>query len=168
LSLSPGTPSVGAESPPRADVRALLLARMRRGAVWFFTIAALSGINILLQAFDAKLHFIFGLGLTDVVNQIARGRGQNGMVAMILVDGLFVILLVLSGVWARNRSQAAFLCGMIAYALDGALLLLFGSWIEGLVHAYALWRLGDGYSACSQLVKLQQSLPPGMSQVKLR
>jgi len=167
LSLSPGPPSLGSESPQGANVRALLLARMHRGATWFFTIAALSGISTLLQAFDAKLHFIFGLGITDVVNQIARGRGQNGGLAMILVDGLFVVLLVLCGVWARNRSQAAFMCGMIAYTLDGALLLLFGAWIEGLVHAYALWRLWDGYSACSELVKLDQSAQPGLSQVNL-
>ena len=167
LSLSPGTPPFGAESPAGANVRTLLLARRNRGATWFFTIAALSGINTLLQAFDAKLHFIFGLGITDVVNQIARGRGQNGVVAMILVDGLFVVLLVLCGVWARNGSQASFMCGMIAYALDGAVLLLFGAWIEGLVHAYALWRLWDGYSACSELAKLDQTAQPGMSQVNL-
>ena len=168
VSLSPGTPSsIGTGDPQNAGIRALLTQRMHRGASWFFTIAVLSGVNTVLQISNAKVHFILGLGITDVVDHIARGRGQNGMIAMILIDGLFVVMLVLCGVWARHGSQASFMVGMIAYGLDGVLLLVYGGWIEGLVHGYALWRLWDGYAACSELDKLNQNVQPGMSQVKL-
>jgi len=97
---------------------------MQRGAGWFLTIALLSGVNTLLQAFDAKIRFIFGLGITQVVDAIAHRSGQSGMIMMLVVDGLFIVMLVLCSRWARAGSQGAFLGGMIAYALDGVLLLL--------------------------------------------
>jgi hypothetical protein len=140
---------------------------MRRGAGWFLTIAVLSGVNTLLQAFDAKIRFIFGLGITQVVDAIAHRSGQNGRIMMIAVDGLFIVLLILCSRWARAGSQGAFLGGMIAYALDGVLLLLFSMWIDAAVHAYVLWRIWDGYSASRELAQMQLTLQPGLSQPKL-
>jgi hypothetical protein len=55
---------------------------MRRGASWFFTVAALSGINSLLQIFDAKIRFIFGLGITQVAGSLA-GHTTNGTVVLL-------------------------------------------------------------------------------------
>lgn len=167
MSLSPTTLVGQTVSPPPEGPNLALIAQMRRGASWFTTIAVLSGINTLLQAFDAKIRFIFGLGITQVVDSLAHNNGQNGTIAMILVDGLFIALLILCGKWARGGSQGAFLGGMIAYALDGVLLLLFGIWIDGAVHAYVLWRLWQGYSASRELAQLSQNAQPGMSQVKL-
>jgi len=43
-----------------------IILRMRRGAGWFLTIALLSAVNSVLQIFDAKIRFIFGLGITQV------------------------------------------------------------------------------------------------------
>ena len=98
---------------------------MRRGAGWFLTIALLSGVNSVLQIFDAKIRFIFGLGITQVIGAFARGSGQSGTLVMIVVDGLFIVMLILCSRWAKTGSQGAFLGGMMAYALDGVLLLLF-------------------------------------------
>jgi hypothetical protein len=68
---------------------------MRRGAGWFLTIAILSGVNSLLQIFDAKIRFIFGLGITQVVDGMARGMGQGGTIVILVVDGLFILMLIL-------------------------------------------------------------------------
>src|SRR5882724_5236285 len=101
MSLSPGGPPVNASAPPAAmDPRVPIILRMRRGAGWFLTIAVLSGVNTLLQAFDAKIRFIFGLGITQVVDAIAHPSGQNGMIMMIAFDGLFIVLLILCSRWA--------------------------------------------------------------------
>ena len=35
-----------------------IILRMRRGAGWFLTIALLSGVNSVLQIFDAKIRFM--------------------------------------------------------------------------------------------------------------
>jgi hypothetical protein len=149
------------------DPRVPIILRMRRGAGWFLTIAILSGVNSLLQIFDAKIRFIFGLGITQLVDAIAHGMGQGGTAVILVVDGLFVVMLILCSRWAKTGSQGAFLGGMIAYALDGVLLLLYSMWLDAAVHAYALWMIWQGYSASRALAQLQQAAQPGLSQPRL-
>jgi len=167
MSLSPGgTPNTSL--PPAAmDPRVPVILRMRRGAGWFFTIALLSGVNSVLQIFDAKIRFIFGLGITQVVDGVARGMGQGGTVVIAVVDGLFIVMLILCSRWAKAGSQGAFLGGMVAYALDGVLLLLFSMWLDAAVHAYALWMIWQGYTASRELAQMQQAAQPGLSHPRL-
>ena len=168
MSLSPGGTPVSTSAPPAAmDPSIPIILRMRRGAGWFLTIALLSGVNSVLQIFDAKIRFIFGLGITQVIGAFARGSGQSGTLVMILVDGLFIVMLILCSRWAKTGSPGAFLGGMIAYALDGVLLLLFSMWLDAAVHAYALWMIWQGYSASRTLAQMQQAAQPGLSQPKL-
>ena len=168
MSLSPGSTPPSTTAPPvQMDPRIPVIQRMSRGAGWFMTIGILSGINALLEIFDAKIRFIFGLGITQVVDAVGRGTGTNGTFIAVVVDGLFVIMLILCSRWAKKGSQGAFLGGMIAYALDGVLLLLFSLWLDAAVHAYALWRIWDGYSASRELAQLQQAAQPGLSQPNL-
>ena len=162
MSASPTTVSSATTPTPVTFSNDGAIARLRRGASWFFTISALSGINSLLQIFDAKIHFIFGLGITQVAGAVAR-QSANGTAILLLIDGLFIGLLLLCGKWARERSQGAFLGGMIAYALDGVLLVLFGAWIDAAVHAYALYRMWQGYAASRELTRLEQAAQPGLS-----
>ena len=167
MSLSPGgTPNTSL--PPAAmDPRVPVILRMRRGAGWFFTIALLSGVNSVLQIFDAKIRFIFGLGITQVVDGVARGMGQGGTVVIAVVDGLFIVMLIFCSRWAKAGSQGAFLGGMVAYALDGVLLLLFSMWLDAAVHAYALWMIWQGYTASRELAQMQQAAQPGLSLPRL-
>ena len=162
MSASPTTVSRSMTPTPVSFSNDGAIARLRQGSSWFFTIAALSGINSLLQIFDAKIHFIFGLGITQVAGSVARQSG-NGTAILLLVDGLFIGLLLLCGKWARQRSQGAFLGGMLAYALDGLLLVLFAAWIDAAVHAYALYRMWQGYAASRELAQLEQAAQPGLS-----
>jgi hypothetical protein len=168
MSLSPSGIPVATSAPPGAmDPSIPVLLRIRRGAGWFLTIAVLSGVNSILQIFDAKIRFIFGLGITQVVDAMARGMGQSGTLVILVVDGLFIVMLILCSRWAKTGSQGAFLGGMIAYALDGVLLLLFSMWLDAAVHAYALWMIWQGYSASRELAQMQQAAHPGLSQPKL-
>jgi hypothetical protein len=164
MSLSPSA-SVArpAATAPATTPNAAILVSLRRGASWFYTIAALSGVNSLLQIFDAKIRFIFGLGITQVAGAMAK-QSSNGTVILLLIDGLFIGLLVLCGKWAREKSEGAFLGGMIAYLLDGLLLVVFGLWLDAAVHAYALYRMYQGYAACREIAKLEQATHPGLSQ----
>src|SRR5215831_5661425 len=164
MSLSPGGSPLGVPARAAADPRDAIAARMRRGASWFLTIAILSGINTLLEAFDAKIRFIFGLGITQVVD---KGAGQNGMVVTLAVDGVFLLMLILCWKWAKAGSQGAFVGGMIAYALDGVLLLFFSVWLDAAVHAYALYMIWQGFAAARELGQMQQAMQPGLSQPKL-
>ena len=162
MSASPTTVSRSTTPTPVSFSNDGAIARVRQGSSWFFTIADLSGINSLLQIFDAKIHFIFGLGITQVAGSVAR-QSANGTAILLLVDGLFIGLLLLCGKWARERSQGAFLGGTLAYALDGLLLVLFSAWIDAAVHAYALYRMWQGYAASRELAQLEQAAQPGLS-----
>ncbi len=168
MSLSPGGTPVSTSAPPQAiDPSFPVILRMRRGAGWFLTIAILSGVNSVLQIFEAKIRFMFGLGVTQLVDGMARGMGQSGTIVVVVVDGLFVVMLILCSRWAKTGSQGAFLGGMIAYALDGVLLLRFSMWLDAAVHAYALWMIWQGYTASRELAQMQQAAQPGLSQPRL-
>jgi hypothetical protein len=93
--------------------------------------------------------------------------GQGGTIVMVVVDGLFILMLILCSQWAKKGSQGAFVGGMIAYALDGVLLLYFSIWLDAAVHAYALWMIWQGYSASRELAQMQQAAQPGLSQPRL-
>jgi AmiR/NasT family two-component response regulator len=140
--------------------------------MWFYIIAIVSGINSLLQILGAKvgsianIHFIFGLGVSQVVDAIAK-QSSNGTAILLLSDSVFLGLLLLCGMWARQRSQAAFIAGMFAYALDGLLLLRFNVWLDAAVHAYALFRMWQGYAATRELAELDRAAQPGLSPVNL-
>ena len=168
MSWSPGGPPVSTSAPPAAtDPNSAVILRMQRGAGWFLTIGLLSGVNALLQIFDAKIRFIFGLGIMQVIDAVAHKMGQGGTIVMVVVDGLFILMLILCSRWAKTGSQGAFLGGMIAYALDGVLLLLSSMWLDAAVHAYALWMIWQGYSASRELAQMQQAAQPGLSQPRL-
>jgi hypothetical protein len=168
MSLSPGGTPPGASAPPTAtDPNSAVILRMQRGAGWFLTIGLLSGVNSVLQILDAKIRFIFGLGITQVVDAVAHNMGQGGTIVIVIVDGLFIVMLILCSRWAKRGSQGAFLGGMIAYALDGVLLVLFSKWLDAAVHAYALWMIWQGYSASRESAQMQQAAQPGLSQPRL-
>ena len=168
MSLSPGGTPLNTPAPPAAvDPRFPAILRMRRGGGWFLTIAVLSGVNSLLQIFDAKIRFIFGLGITQVVDAVAHRMGQGGTTVIVVVDGLFIVMLMLCSRWAKAGSQGAFLGGMMAYALDGVLLLVFSMWLDAAVHAYALWMIWQGYTASRELAQMEQAAQPGLSQPRL-
>src|SRR5690349_12746212 len=168
MSLSPGgAPPDASARPVAQDPRVPVILRMRRGAGWLLTIAVLSGINSVLQIVDAKIRFIFGLGITQVVDAVGKGAGQNGMFVTIAVDGVFLLMLILCWKGAKTGSQGAFMAGMIAYVLDGVLLVFFSMWLDAAVHAYALYMMWQGYAAARELSQMQQALQPGLSQPKL-
>ena len=50
-----------------------VILRMRRGAGWFLTIALLSGVNSVLQIFDAKIRGVEGMKYGELDFEIQRG-----------------------------------------------------------------------------------------------
>lgn len=145
-------PALPQPTPPEMDA-------IRRGAGWLLTISLLSGINTILQILNMEIRFIFGLGITQLIDAIAHERGSAAIVPMAVLDGLFLGILLLCWHFARAGSRGAFLVGTIAYALDGVLLLLFRDWLGVAFHAYALFRIGQGYLAARQFARLPQPPP---------
>ncbi len=139
-----------------------LQARVRSGAGWLLAVAIFSVVNSALGFFDAKLHFIVGLGLTQIVDGVGKVGGTAGSAAGLVIT-LFVAG-VFASFWkfARDAQKWAFLAGMILYALDGLIFLGFGLWLDLAFHAFAIFNMYKGLSALNELNKLNQQ-PAGFS-----
>ncbi|MGH2627923.1 MAG: hypothetical protein ACRDHY_14890 [Anaerolineales bacterium] len=152
-------------SPDPLQERAKLEVRARRGASWFFWIAALSAINSIISITGGDRVFIFGLGVTQVVDAFASvfeeelglGRGSwlgiAGLVLSLLVAGLIALI----GYLARKGNQFVYVLGMGLYVLDGAEVAVFEDWLSLLFHGFVMIYLVMGFRA------LRKSAPSGFS-----
>ena len=157
---------------PPDDVAAAELARNMRafknGANWFYWIAGLSIVNSVVSLAQGTLGFIVGLGVTQIVDAIARAiLAENteaaGMVRIIALGAsvFFAGFFALFG-WLANRGQGwALLVGMVLYLLDGLLFVLVQDWLSLAFHGFALYCMFQGYTA---LRKLKALLPPTSAQ----
>lgn len=151
---SAGTAPATATNPnPNAastSQQALATARVRTGAGWFYWIAGLSLINSAVVIFGGNFHFVVGLGMTAVVDAVAKPAGSAGTVLDIVINGFIAGVFFLFGNFARKAQKWAFLAGMAIYALDGLLLLTVKDILGVGFHAYALFCIYRGFAAIGQ------------------
>jgi len=130
--------------------RTALESQRRSGGQWFFWVAALSLINAVVALTGQDWRFILGLGVTQLVQELAQQSGgadlKAGLVGLAVI-GLFGFL----GQRAVVGHQWAFLAGMILYGLDGAIFLIVQDWVGVGFHAFVLVMIGRGYMAARQL-----------------
>lgn len=136
--------------------------RAKSGANWFFWIAGLSLVNSLIVLFGGNWNFLAGLALTQIVDGITLGLSGTGDFSIILVvafimDLIIAGIFVLCGYFARNLQIWAFVFGMIIYALDGVLMLVFGDYLSAGFHAFALFMMFNGLMAARELKAIQQT-----------
>jgi hypothetical protein len=127
--------------------QATALARVRISARWFYWIAGLSLINSAVVIFGGNFHFVVGLGVTSVVDVLAKRAGTTGIVLDLIINGFVAGLFYLFGSYASKAQKWAFLVGMGLYALDGLLLLAGQDFLSVAFHAYALYCIYRGLAA---------------------
>jgi hypothetical protein len=131
--------------------------RALSGARWFFWIAGLSLITSLVALSGSNWGFVLSLGITQVIDGIAKVSGADGVgkaIALVLdlsIAGVFVLF----GVLAGKKQLWAFILGMVLFALDALILLLVQDWIGVAFHAYALFSIFGGFQACRKFLDLQ-------------
>jgi hypothetical protein len=123
------------------------LARVRVSARWFYWIAGLSLINSAVVIFGGSFHFVVGLGVTSVVDVLAKQAGSAGVILDLTINGLVAALFCLFASFAGKAQKWAFLVGMVLYALDGLLLLMGRDILSVGFHAYALYCIYRGLAA---------------------
>lgn len=128
---------------------------MQSAASWFYWIAGLSAVNFILALSGAGFSFAVGSGAVDFCAALARGIGGFNPVYA-LVGVLVIVLWVLLGVQGGRGSLAAFIVGVIMFALDTLLVLAAGNFIGIAVHAYILFRLGMGLKEAWMLRKMMR------------
>ena len=132
------------------EARKALESQRRNGAQWFYWVAALSLINCVVALTGQQWRFILGLGVTQVVQELAQQYGSADVVAGLVslaVIGLFAFF----GYQAVKGRGWAFITGMVLYALDGVIFLLVQDWAGVGFHAFALVMIGRGYAASREL-----------------
>jgi hypothetical protein len=148
--------------------------RLLSGANWFYWIAALSLINSVIILANGSWSFIVGLGVTQIVDGIAQGiaaEAASGATAIkavaFAVDCCVAGVVALFAFMAGRRQSWAFIVGMVLYALDGLLFLLFGDFLSVGFHAFALFGIFGGYRALREMnarAPVAVPLQPGQPQ----
>jgi hypothetical protein len=141
-----------------AQETSALQSQLQSGAHWFYWIAGLSLINSLAALFGSDWRFIAGLGITQIIDVIARegfdSAGTSARVIAFIFDLLVACVFVVFGIFAGKRMTWAFAVGMLIYGLDAVLFLLGMDILALAFHAYAFYCLFRGLRACQQLNRM--------------
>ncbi len=146
-------PQESSRSAPPSEERLALERQRRNGGQWFYWIAALSLINAGLAFAGQEWRFILGLGVTQVVQEMAKSgsAGTKAGLAGVALIAVFAFI----GQRAIQGHHWAFILGMILFAVDGLIFLLIQDWVGVGFHAFALLMIGRGYAAARQLPPLK-------------
>ena len=159
LFAAAGLPSSGTAAPPvggssdalagQADPG--LYAQMRSGASWFYWIAGLSLVNSLSAFFKIGFGFLFGLGITQILDELAARASGGGQAFALLLDLVVAGVFVLFGFFSNKGHSWAFIVGMVLFALDGLILVFAEAWLPVAFHAFALFCIFRGFVAGRKL-----------------
>jgi GYF domain 2 len=140
--FAPAAPS------PRSPIAA---AHLRSGASWFYWIAGLSLVNSISSFAGLGFRFLFGLGITRLLDEAGASMGTSGQMIALVLNLMAAALFVLFGFFGHKGHLWAFLVGMILFALDGLIFVFAQMWLGVAFHAFALFCLFRGFAACREL-----------------
>jgi len=137
---------------------------MRGGANWFYWIAGLSMVNSLIFAFGGEWNFIIGLAYTQIIDAFSDVMITEGgpEVLRLLAVGLNVVVFsffALFGYYASRGFKAAFLAGIVIYAIDAMLWIFFDGVLQIGFHIFALIIIVRGYLVCREINKFTVENP---------
>ena len=161
---------LGLNNPPErtsseASVAALAVEKARYqvalkgSSSWFEWLAGLSLLNSIFHLSGVRFQFIFGLGVAQLVDILARRIGGASFILDLIINGFLAGVFLLFFNFARKGKKWAFIAGMSLYALDGLLMLLLGALLAAGFHAFALFFMFCGIGAISKLRELEQTAP---------
>ena len=67
------------------------LARLRSGARWFYWVAGLSLVNTAAAFAGGHVHFMVGLGITQVVDAVAHRAGAAATLPALVIDVMIAV-----------------------------------------------------------------------------
>jgi len=112
---------------------------------WFFVIGILSVINTVILAAKSTVHFIFGLGITQIIDTLSFTTFENYkavvLVFSFLISGIFIAL----GYFAKANLKWAYLTGLVLYGLDTTIFVYSNDWLSAAFHIFVLIAIIRGY-----------------------
>jgi hypothetical protein len=134
---------------------------LKGSSSWFVIIAALSLVNSVLFMTGARIHFIFGLGFTQIIDALAHNAGGAGVALDLVINGVIAAVFVLFWSFARKGEKWAWLAGMGLYVVDALILLAFKDILSVAFHGWALYRMYSGLKLLPVFEKINQSRASG-------
>jgi|AraplaDrversion2_2_1032049.scaffolds.fasta_scaffold108553_1 uncharacterized membrane protein YdcZ (DUF606 family) len=112
-------------------------------ARWFWWIAGLSLVNLLLFYAGSNTNFVVGLGMTAVVSAVFTDPKVVGLILSALIIGHYGVI----GYFALREKLWAFYIGLVVYVIDALVYAFFEDWMPVAFHAYVIFHLFKGISA---------------------
>lgn len=143
-------PDSGADDAVREQINS--------SANWFYWVAGLSLVNIVVALAGSTWGFAIALGLPQLFIALAAKTPIGGGIALhsVLLWALAIAIpffFIACGWLARYPSFAAFVAGTAVFAIDSLLFLLAGDWIGVAFHGLVLYFLWKGIRLTRQLRK---------------
>jgi hypothetical protein len=147
-----------------AKKMASLENKIKYGASCINAIGLFSLINTFVYSGGGKISFVIGLGVTQVIDglvKIGRVTGSSSSISTFafIIDLLISIAFIQMGRSAKNKNKNVFLAGLVLYALDSLVFLVFWSWIGLMFHIFFLYGIWAGYRALFEWQKLETETP---------
>ena len=168
------TPGLGLNDSAQSSLTNLVEQKLRAerlvkaGASWFLMVGVLSLINSVLTMSGSGFRFIFGLGIAQFVDVLARQAGQTGFALSLVINGGVAAVFALFWNFARKGEHWAFVGGMGLYIIDALVMLMSQDILAVAFHAYALYRMYRGFKGIGPLKHFQGLLQPAGAPIQPR
>jgi len=139
---------------------------LKSSAKWLYWIAGLSIVNTLISFFGGGVSFLFGLGITQLIDGLVYDTSTSAkLIALcfqILISGIFAGL----GYYALKPEKWALLAGMILYFLDGLIFLMVEDWLSIGFHVFVLFVLYGGLNSLRKIKEIENTQTGGIAEIE--
>ncbi|MBV9344379.1 MAG: hypothetical protein JO341_09740 [Gammaproteobacteria bacterium] len=113
---------------------------VKSAARWFWWIAGLSLVNLVLLHSGSNTNFVVGLAMTMLASGLFAGNPPVALALAALTIGFYLLV----GFYAERQRLWAFYLGLALYLLDGLLYLYFQDWMPVAFHAFVAYCICRG------------------------
>jgi len=132
----------------RAAKNTLIVSQSRipnKMYLWFLLIGYLSILNSVILIAKSNVHFIFGLGITEIIDRVSFSTFNNyklpAFIMTFFISGIFIAL----GYFAKAKHKWAYLTGLMLYGLDTSVFIYQNDWLGSSFHMIVLIAIVSGY-----------------------
>ncbi len=129
---------------------------VRSAARWFWWIAGLSLVNLVMFYSGSNANFVIGLAMTTLASVVFAGN----VPLAVAVAALTIAFYGLIGYWAQGQKLWAFYLGLAVYVLDGLIYVYVQDWMPVAFHGLAAYFIVKGIVRVRELRQAVPAAPP--------